>query len=141
MIRFQLVSVTGMKFDDEAYEVLMPTQEGVIAVLEDHMPLISAAHPGVISIRKKAGDKDDEMQHFAVNGGVLEVDGKTLRFVTDDVTAPENVSEQEAEAALARAEALVQNAGSQTALAEAHRLLHHSRAQLQVAKMHRRHHS
>lgn len=140
MIHFQLVSVQGTKFDDEAYEVLIPTQDGEIAVLEDHMPLISAAQPGVISVRKKASDRNDDMEHFAINGGVMEVDGKTLRFIADDVTAAEEISEKEAEAALARAEALVGNAGSQTALAEAQRILHHSRAQLNVARLKRRHH-
>jgi ATP synthase F1 epsilon subunit len=138
MIHFELVSVAGTKFDDNAYEVLVPTQGGTIAVFEDHMPLITAAEPGVISVRKKPTDRDDAMQHFAVNGGVAEVDGKNLRFIADDVTAAEDISEKDAEAALARAEELIRGAGSQTALAEAHRMLHHSRAQLNVARLKRR---
>ncbi|MBX4201822.1 ATP synthase F1 subunit epsilon [Candidatus Saccharibacteria bacterium] len=141
MIHFELVSTTGTKFDDEAYEILIPTQGGTIAIFEDHMPLISAAHPGVISIRKKATDKDDDMQSFAVNGGVMEVDGKNLRFIADDITAPEDISEKEAEAALARAEDLVKNAGTQSALVEAHRMLHTSRAQLNVSRLKRRHYN
>jgi F-type H+-transporting ATPase subunit epsilon len=140
MLRFELVSTTGTKFDDEAYEVLVPTQGGTIAVFEDHMPLVSAGQPGVISIRKKQSDKDDAMQNFAVNGGVMEVDGKTLRFIADDISSPEDISEKEAEAALARAEELVAGAGTQTALAEAHRMLSHSQARLNVARMKRRHH-
>lgn len=141
MLQFQLVSVTGTKFDDQAYEVLLPAQGGTIAVFEDHMPLISAAQPGVVSVRRKASDKDADMQNFAVNGGILEVDGKTLRFIADDITAEEEVSEKEAEAALARAEELIKGAGSRTELAEAHRLLSHSRAQLNLARLKRRHHS
>ena len=140
MIHFELVSVSDTKFDGEAYEVLIPTQDGTIAVLEDHMPLISAAQPGVISVRKKATDRDDAMEHFAINGGVMEVDGKNLRFIADDITAAEEISEKEAEAALARAEELVSKAGTQTALSEAQRMLHHSRAQLNVARLKRRHH-
>lgn len=141
MIKFQLVSSAGNKFEDDVYEVLLPTQNGTIAVFEGHMPLISAAQPGVISIRKKPSDKDDDLQHFAVSGGILETDGKTLKFLSDEVTAPEDVSEKEAETALARAEELVQGAETQTALAEAHRLLHHSRAQLNISRLRRRHHN
>jgi len=111
MLKFELVSVTDTKFEGEVYEVLLPTQAGIIAVFEDHMPLISAAQPGVVSVRKQPGDKDDDMEHFAVNGGVLEVDGKTLRFIADDIDAPGDVSEKEAEAAMARAEELVAGAG------------------------------
>src|SRR5579864_8954840 len=98
-MRFQLVSSQGTKYDDEAYEVLVPTQAGTIGIFQDHMPLISAAQAGVLSVRKKVGNSDDDMEHFAINGGVVEVDGKTVRFMADDVTATDEVSEQAAQAA------------------------------------------
>jgi ATP synthase F1 epsilon subunit len=139
-MQFQLVSITGTKYDAEAYEVLVPTLGGTIAIFKDHMPLISAAQPGVLSVRKKAGDPDSELENFAINGGVVHVDGKTVYFIADDVTAPDELSEQEATAALRRAEELVKSAGSQTALAEAQHLLRHSSAKLQVARLKKRHH-
>jgi F-type H+-transporting ATPase subunit epsilon len=141
MMHFQLVSTQGLKFDGDAYEVLIPTVGGDIAVFEDHMPLISAARAGMVSVRVKQSDSDAQMEHFAVNGGIMQVQGKTLRFLSDDVTASDDVNEKQAEVALARAEELVQSAGSQKELAEAHRVLHHSQAQLHVARIKRRHHS
>lgn len=140
MIHFQLVSSSGTKYDDEAYEVLLPARGGSIAVFENHMPIISASAPGVISVRKKASDRDEAMNHFAVNGGIIEVDGKKLRFLSDDVTAPEEVSEKQAEEALKRAQETVAGATSRAALNEAHRALAHSTAQLHVARLKRRHH-
>jgi F-type H+-transporting ATPase subunit epsilon len=140
-MHFQLVSSQGVKFDGDAYEVLVPTLAGTIAVFEDHMPLISAAQGGVVSVRVKQGDRDGEMKHFAVSGGLMQVRGKELRFLSDDITTSEEVNEKEAEAALARAEELIKNAGSQRALAEAHRVLNRSRAQLNIARLKRRHHS
>jgi F-type H+-transporting ATPase subunit epsilon len=141
MMRFQLVSAQGVKYDDEAYEVLVPTKSGTIGVFENHMPLISAASGGVVSVRVKPGDSESEMKHFAVGGGVMQVHGQSLVFLSDDVTAPDEVSEKEAEAALARAQDLIKNAGNRTQLNEAHRLLHHSQAQLNIAKLKRRHHN
>lgn len=141
MINFQLVSSSGTKFEGDVYEVLLPTKAGIIAVFEDHMPLISAAQGGVISVRVKQSDKDDDMKHFAVSGGILEVDGKHLRFLSDEITTADEVSEKEAEAALARAQELIANAGSRTALHEAHRALAHNTAKLQVARLKRRHHN
>jgi ATP synthase F1 epsilon subunit len=141
MMRFQLVSALGVKYDGEAYEVLVPTGDGTIAVFEDHMPLISAARGGVVSVRVKQNDRDDDMKHFAVNGGIMQVQGKDLKFLSDDITTSEDVNEKEAESALARAEDLVKNAGSRQELAEAQRVLHHSRAQLNVARIKRRHHN
>ncbi len=140
MMRFQLVSITGTKYDDEAYEVLVPARGGTVAIFEDHMPLISAAHPGVLSVRKKASDPDSELENFAINGGVLHVEGKTVRFMADDITTSDELSEQEAAAALKRAEGLVESAGSQTALEEAQHLLRHSNAKLYVARLKKRHH-
>jgi F-type H+-transporting ATPase subunit epsilon len=140
MMHFQLVSTQGTKYDGDAYEVLVPTVAGTIAVFEDHMPLISAARGGVVSVRVKQSDRDDQMENFAVNGGIMQVQGKNLRFLSDDVTASDEVNEKEAEAALARAEELIKGAGSQKELAEAHRVLHHSQAQLHVARIKRRHH-
>ena len=70
MIRFQLVTLSGVKFDQDVYEVILPTLDGQIGVLTDHMPLISAATTGVISVRKSPKDPDSAMDHFATFGGV-----------------------------------------------------------------------
>lgn len=141
MLKFQLVSIRGSKYDDEAYEILVPTPAGTIGLFEHHMPMISAASPGVLSVRRKQSDPDSAMQSFAVNGGLVEIDGKTVRFIADDVSTPDEISEQEAAQALARAEKMVAEADSQTELHEAHRRLHHSSARLAVAKLKRRHHN
>lgn len=138
MLNFQLVSSTGPKYDGEAYEILVPTKNGEIAVLEDHMPLIAAGKPGVLSVRKKPSDK--ELEHFAVYGGVLEVDGKTARFISEDVTTTDEVSEQEASESLARAKKLVQTAGTRQALQEAKNVVAHHETRLHLARLKRRHH-
>lgn len=140
-LHFQLIAATGAKYDDEAYEVLVPTKDGQIAVLEDHMPLLSSGAPGVLSIRKKTGDTNAQMENFAVYGGVLQVDGKTARFVTDDVTAEEEVSEQAAKEALERAQKLVEAAGTREALHEAKTLLHQHTVRLHLSQIKKRHHS
>jgi ATP synthase F1 epsilon subunit len=140
MIKFQLVSASGTKYDDEAYEILVPTKDGTIALFEDHMPLISAGAPGVINVRKKPNDPDSAMDSFAVSGGVVQIDGKTVRFISDEVDTPDEVSEAEAEAAHKRAQELMANAGSQIELHEAKRSLSHASARLQVARVKKRRH-
>lgn len=139
-MQFQLISAKGAVYDGEAYEVLIPTKGGQIAVLEDHMPMLSSGAPGVLSIRKKAGDSNEQMENFAIYGGVLQVDGKSARFVSDDITTEEEVSEQEAQAAMERAQLLVEGAGSREALHEAKTVLHHHTVRLHLAQIKRRHH-
>jgi ATP synthase F1 epsilon subunit len=140
VIHFQLVAASGVKFDDDAYEILLPTEGGTIAVFEDHMPLISAGAAGVLSVRVKQSDPDSALRDFAVAGGVMQVDGKSIRFVADEITTSEEVSEKEAEEALKRAEALMGQATTQTEIHEAKRMLQHSSAKLHVARLKSRHH-
>lgn len=140
MIHFQLVSTKGIKFDEDAYEVLVPTKAGVVAFFENHMPLISAGAPGVLSVRKKPSDSDSAMEQFAVSGGIVQVDGKSVWFLSDEITDSDEVSEAEAEAALERAKELVAGASGQVALHEAKNMLQHSSAKLHIAKLKRRRH-
>jgi F-type H+-transporting ATPase subunit epsilon len=141
MIHFKLASIAGVKFDEDVYEVLVPTQAGTIAVYQDHMPLISAGAPGVISIRKNQRDRDEALEHFAVSGGVVQVDGKNINFLSDDVTTSSEVSESEAEAAVNRAQEMMAGAQTQQAMHEAKRMLARSSAQLHIARLKKRHHS
>lgn len=140
MIHFQLISSTGVKFDDEVFEILVPTKDGQIAVLEDHMPLLSAGTAGVLSVRKKPSDPNSDMEHFAVDGGILQVSGKSARFITEDVTEAHEVSEQEAQEALSRAQKLVAAASGRQALHEAKTVVQHHEARLNLARLKRRRH-
>ena len=68
MIHFQLVSLSGKKFDEDVYEVILPTLEGEIGVLQDHMPLVSVATTGMIAVRRDPKDSDAQREYFATNG-------------------------------------------------------------------------
>lgn len=140
MIKFQLVSLKGLQFDDSVYEVLLPTVDGSIAVLSDHMPIVSAAAPGVISVRRQSSDADNAMEQFATSGGLIEVDGKHIRFLADDVADTEGTSEDDALKAVARAEELIKNASDQISLEEAHRQFKYSQARLHVTRLKKRRH-
>ena len=59
MIHFELVTLSGTQFGDNVYEIILPTLDGQIGVLPGHMPLISVATNGIVSIRRKPGDRDD----------------------------------------------------------------------------------
>jgi F0F1-type ATP synthase epsilon subunit len=97
--------------------------------------------PGVLSIRRKAGDADNEMEDFAVYGGVLQAGGKVAMFVTEDVTAADEISEEEARKAMENAQKLVDSASSREALHEARTIHQHSSVNLHLAQAKRRHHN
>jgi F-type H+-transporting ATPase subunit epsilon len=138
VIHLQLVTLSGKKFDDNVYEVILPTLDGQIGVLQDHMPLISAATNGVISIRKNSKDSDAAMDHFATNGGVIEVSNNSLKVIVDEADHADTINEAEAQAALERAQKMKAEAKDQVSLEHAQTLVDRSAVRLQVAGLKRR---
>lgn len=138
MITFQLVSLDGVKFSADVYEVILPTMDGDIGVLPGHMPLISVAKPGAIGVRRESNHPDDMMEFFAISGGAIEVSGNTLRVLVDEADADSDISEEEAKAALERAQKLKAEAKDQVTLDQAQSLIDRQAVRLQVAGLKRR---
>jgi len=141
VVHLQLITLAGTKFDEDVYEVLLPTMAGQIGVLPGHMPLISVAQPGVISVRRGEHDLDIAMEHFAVSGGVVEVLDNTLRVLVDDADHAEDINEAEAQAAHERALKIKAEATDEVSLENAQKLVDRSAVRLQVAGLKRRHKS
>jgi F-type H+-transporting ATPase subunit epsilon len=139
MFHFQLVSLSGTKFDDEVYEVVLPTLEGEIGVLRGHMPLISVATIGAIMVRRNARDPDSTREYFAVSGGAIEVDSNNLRVLVDEADHADTLNEAEAEAALERAHKMKAEAKDQVSLEHAQTMIDRHTVRLQVAGLKRRH--
>ena len=138
MITFQLVSLDGVKFSEDVYEVILPTMDGDIGVLPGHMPLISVAKAGAISVRRESNHPDDMLEFFAISGGAIEVSGNTLRVLVDEADADSDISEEEAKAALERAQKLKAEAKDQVTLDQAQSLIDRQAVRLQVAGLKRR---
>ena len=139
MFRFQLVTITGSKFDDEVYEVVLPTLDGQIGVLAHHMPLVSVVTNGVIMVRRNRTDPDHARDLFATNGGVIDVSDNVLRVLVDEADKAEDINESEAQAALERAEKMRAEAKDQISLDHAQSLVDRQAVRLQVAGLRRRH--
>ena len=139
MIHFQLVSLSGTKFDDDVYEVILPTLEGEIGVLQNHMPLVSVATNGVIFIRRQPRDADRDREFFAISGGVIEVSNNTLSVLVDEADHANDINQAEAEAAMERAKQLKAEAKDQVSLEHAQQLVDRHAVRIQVAGLKRRH--
>lgn len=139
MVNFQLVALSGVKYNGDAYEVTLPTLEGEIGVLQDHMPLVSVATVGVVAVRKDPKDADREREYFAISGGVIEISGNILRVLVDEADDADSINQAEAEAAHERAKKLAAEAKDQVSLDHAQALVDRTGSRLQVAGLKRRH--
>jgi F-type H+-transporting ATPase subunit epsilon len=139
VFHFQLVSLSGTKFDDDVHEVILPTLDGEIGVLQDHMPLVSVATIGPVIIRRAAKDNDAKREYFAINGGVIDVSDNQLRVLVDEADHATELNEAEVQRALERAQKMKREAKDQVSLEHAQTMVDRHTVRLQVASLHRRH--
>lgn len=136
-MKLQLITLEGLKMDEDVYEVVLPTASGDIAVYPGHEPLVTMAVPGVLAVRRKKTDLDEAREYFAVNGGVAEIDTTRLRILVDDADSPEEIVAAEAEKALELAKKQKAEAKDQVELNKAQAMIDRSAVRLKVASLRR----
>ena len=139
-MRLQLITLQGIKVDQEVYETIMPTADGEIAVFPGHESLVSIAVPGAIAVRYQKAEPDNKLDYFAISGGVIEVSGQAIKILVDEADSGEDIIEAESQAALERAIKLRDNAKNQVELEKASQLIDRHQVRLKVAGLRRRHH-
>ncbi|MGB4800226.1 MAG: ATP synthase F1 subunit epsilon [Candidatus Saccharimonadales bacterium] len=138
-MQLQLVTLSGSKFDEDVYEVIIPTVDGEIGVFPGHEPLVTLAKTGVIQVRLKATDTSEMLEYFAISGGVVEVSGEHVKILVDEADHGDDIVEAESQAALERALKLRDEATDQVELEKAHQLVDRHLVRIKVADLHRRH--
>ena len=140
MMHFQLVTLAGVKVDEPVYEVILPTTEGQISVFPSHEPLVAVATTGVVAVRRHRTDRDDQLEYFAISGGVIEINQERVRILVDEADHGDDIIEAETQAALDRALKMQDEAKDQVELDKAHQLVDRHKVRLQVASLRRRKH-
>lgn len=135
-MKLTLVTLSGVKVDDDIYEAIIPTLGGEISVFPGHEPLVTVAQEGVITIRREKNA--DDMDYFAISGGVVEISADRIRILVDEAAHGEDIIEAETQAALERAIELRDQAGDQVELEKAHQLVDRHTVRLKVAELQRR---
>lgn len=138
MIKFQIVTLSGIKFDEDVYEVQLPTPEGQIGIFPHHMPLVSLAVPGVISVRRRENDPDSKLEYFATDGGVIEIMDDAVRVLADEAMEAEEIHEESALKALQAAQEAYKNAKDKVDLDKAQAMIDRQAVRLNVAGLKRR---
>lgn len=137
-MHMQLITLNGISVDQEIYELVAPTTAGEIAVFPGHEPLVTMAAPGALAVRYEKTDKDNELEYFAISGGIIEINPSSIRVLVDEADHGEDIIEAESKAALNRALKLRDEAKDQIELDQAHQLIDRHTVRLRVAELHRR---
>ncbi len=65
---------------DDVSEVVVPTFEGEMGILKDHISIISFLKPGIIKILSKSGD-----ENYYVEDGIVEFKNNNLSILTSTI--------------------------------------------------------
>jgi len=136
-MNLQLITLSGVKIDELVYEVILPTTSGEIAVFPGHEPLVTVAKAGVIQVRREKQHSNEQMELFAISGGVIEVTKTGIRVLVDEADHGEDILEAETKAALDRAIKMRDNATNRVELEKAHQLVDRHMVRLKVAGLQR----
>ncbi len=135
-MELKLITLGGVKLDEQVYSVTIPTIDGEISVLPSHEPLVTVAKDGVITVRRTKETSDEEF--FAISGGVVEIDQTGVRILVDEADHGDDILEAETQAALERAVQARDNAGDQIEREKAKQLIDRHMVRLKVADLQRR---
>jgi F-type H+-transporting ATPase subunit epsilon len=126
---FRVLSPLGTAFEGAARSVSMPTADGEITILADHMPMVSLLAEGELRITTA-----DRTVWIAVSGGFLETGDKAATVLSDFAAESDSIEIARVEAAKARAEQLLAEKKERGELAMVERDLQRAILQLKVAQ-------
>lgn len=135
-MNFELLTLSGAKWQGEADEVQLTTTNGQMGILPHHEPLVAQVVAGAVTIRHGKGAPEV----FATYGGLLEVTADYVRLLADEADHESELVASEIEAALAEAKAMRDKAKDKVELAKAQAVIDRSEIRLGIAKMRRTHH-
>jgi F-type H+-transporting ATPase subunit epsilon len=101
-MHLSIVTPERVVYSDSVESVTIPTQEGEITVLENHVPLVGILRAGELVIRKK-----EQALPLAVSGGIVQVSKSIVTILADTAEKVEEIIEERAQEARRRAEAII----------------------------------
>lgn len=129
----EIITPEKSVFKEEVDEVIVPTTKGEIAILPNHINLLTRIAPGAL-IAKKGSDT----YPVAITGGFIEVNNNKVSILADYAIRAQDIEIARAEEAKKRAEKVMQEKTSDKDFRIAQGELLKSLLELKVAGKHRR---
>ncbi len=99
-IRFEIATPERVVLKEEVAQVSVPTKQGEITILPDHILLVSILEPGVLEIVTSEGGR----QTLAISGGFIQVLKDKVVVLADTAERAEEIDFDRADVARAEAE-------------------------------------
>jgi len=133
---FEIITPEKVVYKNEVEEVVLPTRGGQIAILPNHVAILTQVTSGEIILKK-----DNKEQYLAVTGGFLEVNNNNVSILADYAVRSEEIEVEKAIQAQKRAEKIIKESSekvSEKDFAFAESQLRRSILELKVASRKRK---
>lgn len=89
--KIEIVSPERLIFSDQSVqEVVLPSYEGEMGILKDHIPIISFLRPGIIKILKSS----ENVNSFFVQDGIIEFYNNNLTILSSKIINIKNLNKE-----------------------------------------------
>lgn len=131
----KVLTLSGVKFNSPAKEVMLRTTEGDMVILTGHEPFMGVIEPGALTIIDDQGNDDV----FSVFGGVVDVSNDSkVKILVDEAEHVDELIEEEIKQALELAHELKESAKDRHTLSQAQDLIDRHSVRLSVTRVRRR---
>lgn len=132
-ILLEIITPEKVVYKDEVQEVIVPTVNGEIAILPNHIDLITQLNPGELIVQKGTSQ-----QYLAVTGGFLEVSDNKISVLADYAIKAQDIEVARALEAKKRAEKIMTEKATDNELKIAQGELIKAILELKIATKHKR---
>jgi len=88
--KIEIISPEKIVFSDSAKMIKIPSYEGDMSILKDHISIITFLRPGLVKIEKK----DNNFEEFFVQDGTIEFFNNTLILLSASAINLKNLSKE-----------------------------------------------
>ena len=102
----EIISPDKSILKTEAAEVTIPSYEGQMGILKDHIPLITFLRPGLIIIKENNGEKK-----FFIEDGTVEFSNNSLLILTSTAKSLDNLERDTIDTIIKNSEEKIRKGG------------------------------
>ena len=91
--------------DESVQEVVLPSYEGEMGILKDHIPIISFLRPGIVKILKLSKN----VNSFFVQDGIIEFCNNNLTILSSKIIDIKNLNKEKIDLLITETEKILKN--------------------------------
>ncbi len=102
----EIISPEKSILNTEANEVILPSYEGEMGILRDHIPLITFLRPGLIKV------KNENEKNFFIEEGTVEFKNNNLLILTSTAKAVSSIDQNYVDTLIKESEKIISSSES-----------------------------